>query len=49
VLYNLNPPGSDYEYGPLSVGALIALQAAATLWIYAVGQQHRGAQTEPAG
>jgi hypothetical protein len=49
ALYNLNPPGGDYEYGPLTVGALIALQGAATLWIYAVGQQHRGAQTEPAG
>lgn len=49
ALYNLNPTGGDYEYGPLTVGALIALQAAATLWIYAVGQQHRGAQTEPAG
>lgn len=49
ALYNLDPPGGDYEYGPLAVGALIALQAAATLRIYAVGDDTAGAQTEPAG
>ena len=49
ALYNLNPAGGDYEYGPLTVGALIALQAAATLRIYAVGQRQSGTQTEPAG
>ncbi|GMQ84564.1 MAG: hypothetical protein BMS9Abin07_0128 [Acidimicrobiia bacterium] len=36
ALYNINPAGGDYEYGPLTVGALIAAQAAVALWIYAV-------------
>lgn len=35
-LYNLNPPGGDYEYGPLTVGFLIALQAAVALWVFAM-------------
>lgn len=49
ALYNLNPPAGDYEYGPLTVGALIALQAAATLRIYATRAGTANARTKPAG
>ena len=34
ALYNVNPPNGDYEYGPLTVGVLIAFHAAAALWIF---------------
>jgi hypothetical protein len=34
ALYNVDPRNGDYEYGPLAVGALIAIQAATTLWLY---------------
>ena len=37
ALFNINPPGGDNEYGPLTVGALIAMQAGVALWIFAVG------------
>ena len=30
------PPGADPEYGPIAVGALIAAQAVATLYLYVV-------------
>ena len=36
ALYNVAPPGGDYEYGPLTIGALIAVQASVALWIFAV-------------
>lgn len=32
ALYNISPPNGDYEYGPLTVGFLIAAQAALSLW-----------------
>lgn len=41
TLHNLDPPGGDPEYGPLTVGALIALQAAVTLWMFAVRERSR--------
>ena len=41
ALYNINPPTGDYEYGPLTVSALIALQALATLGAYAVRERPR--------
>lgn len=34
ALYNIDPVNGDHEYGPLTVGALIASQAAVALWIY---------------
>lgn len=36
ILNNINPPGGDYEYGPIAVSGLIAAQAAATLYLYAI-------------
>lgn len=36
ALYNIAPANGDHEYGPLTVGALIAFQAVVALWIYAV-------------
>ena len=36
AVYNVDPPGGDYEYGPLTVGARIAMQASVALWIFAV-------------
>jgi hypothetical protein len=36
ALYNVDPPAGDYEYGPLTIGALIAMQASVALWIFAV-------------
>ena len=45
ILYNVAPPGGDYEYGPLTVGALIAIQAATALWMHAF----RSPRPEPVG
>jgi hypothetical protein len=47
TLHNIDPPGGDPEYGPLTVGALIAFQAAVTLWMFAVRERSRwpGPQT----
>jgi hypothetical protein len=42
AVYNIDPPAGDYEYGPLTVGALIALQAAVTLWMFAVRERTGG-------
>lgn len=36
ALYNINPPAGDHEYGPLTVGMLIALQAGVALWVFGV-------------
>jgi hypothetical protein len=36
ILNNVNPPGGDYEYGLIAVSGLIAAQAAATLYLYAI-------------
>ncbi len=36
ALYNVDPPAGDHEYGPLTIGALIAMQASVALWIFAV-------------
>ncbi len=36
ALYNVDPPAGDHEYGPLTIGALIAVQASVALWIFAV-------------
>lgn len=41
ALYNIDPPAGDYEYGPLTVSALIALQALATLGAYAIRERPR--------
>jgi hypothetical protein len=41
TLHNIDPPGGDPEYGPLTVGALIAFQAAVTLWMFAVRERSR--------
>jgi hypothetical protein len=41
TLHNIDPAGGDPEYGPLTVGALIAFQAAVTLWMFAVRERSR--------
>jgi hypothetical protein len=47
TLYNIDPPGGDPEYGPLTVGALIAFQAAVTLWMFAVRERSRWPGAQP--
>ncbi len=47
ALYNISPTGGDYEYGPMAVGAMIALHAAVTLWMFAI--RPTSAHTEAAG
>jgi hypothetical protein len=37
VISNINPANADYEYGPIAVSGLIAAQAAAALYFYAIG------------
>ncbi|MFB3044099.1 MAG: hypothetical protein ACE1Y9_01330, partial [Acidimicrobiia bacterium] len=39
ALYNINPPGGDYEYGPLAVAALIGFHAVVALWVFAIPKQ----------
>lgn len=41
AVYNINPPGGDPEYEPLTVGALISFQASVALWIYAQPSRSR--------
>ena len=41
ALYNIDPPGGDHEYGPLTVGMLIALQAGVALWIFGVDRHSK--------
>lgn len=36
VINNINPTNGDYEYGPIAVSGLIAAQAVAALYIFAV-------------
>ena len=36
VMNNINPVNGDYEYGPIAVSGLIAAQAAAALYVYAI-------------
>lgn len=36
ALANIDPPDGDYEYGPMAVGGLIAVQAAVAIHMYAV-------------
>lgn len=47
TLYNIDPPGGDPEYGPLTVGALIVFQAAVTLWVFAVRERSRWPGAQP--
>jgi hypothetical protein len=47
TLHNIDPPGGDPEYGPLTVGALITFQAAVTLWMFAVRERSRWPGTQP--
>jgi hypothetical protein len=47
ALYNIDPPGGDPEYGPLTVGALIAFQAAVTLWMFAIRERSRWPGAQP--
>ena len=39
ALYNINPPGGDYEYGPLAVAALIGFHAGVALWVFAIPER----------
>lgn len=48
ALYNVDPPAGDHEYGPLTIGALIAMQASVALWIFAVqGRPERARVAQP--
>ena len=39
TLYNINPPGGDYEYGPLAGAALIGFHAGVALWVFAIPER----------
>ena len=47
ALYNINPPEGDYEYGPLTVGAVITVQAVTALWVYALRNRAESVQAPP--
>lgn len=47
ALYNIDPPRGDPEYGPLTVGALIAFQAAVTLWMFGIRERSRWQGAQP--
>ena len=42
TMNNLDPPAGDPEYGPMAAAGVIAAQAAATIYLYAIKQEAPG-------